>query len=183
MLLDEECVLLFRYGEERGRIEVFRRYVSKIYSLVRLAWPNLSFKIDRQEIYSRFFKALNNALLSYRFEKVLFQTYFVHALQNELKNLSVKETHRIENGSFRLSDSLPNLDNLGLEDVVPSKELTPLEYSLRMEKYQAIAKKYSLLNEEEKKVLFYRLQGLTYEAIAEKSGLTRKKIRLRLAKN
>ncbi|MDO4499762.1 MAG: sigma-70 family RNA polymerase sigma factor [Erysipelotrichaceae bacterium] len=160
--------------------ELLKQYKNMIYSIINTYETDYGdYKVNREDLFQEGCIALYDACFSYTFDRdVKFSTY-VYVLIKRRISLAYKkslltyqmETYSLDNIS--LSDHCSNIATQYVCD-------NPIAYHARQERNEAIQEKLSKLREQDREIIMLRINNYSYEEIAQKLNIKKKRIDNRL---
>ena len=177
---DEDAVLVrfFQKGDKAAFDKLVRKHKDKLFNLVYWFLGDYQEANDcAQEIFIKVFKSLKK----FRFESA-FSTWLYRIATNTCKN-------RLKSSAYRWKKKTVSLESPeGSKSVNPSFELeddspSPANELEKKERLMLIQKAINALPEEQNRVVVLRdIQGLSYEEIADITGLNLGTVKSRLAR-
>jgi RNA polymerase sigma-70 factor (ECF subfamily) len=177
---DEDAALVraFQKGDKAAFDNLVRKHKDKLFNLVYWFLGDYQEANDcAQEIFIKVFKSLKK----FRFEAA-FSTWLYRIATNTCKN-------RLKSLAYRWKKKTVSLENPeGSKSVNPSFELednspSPVNELEKKERLMLIKKAINALPEEQNRVVVLRdIQGLSYEEIADITGLNLGTVKSRLAR-
>ena len=177
---DEDAVLVrfFQKGDKAAFDKLVRKHKDKLFNLVYWFLGDYQEANDcAQEIFIKVFKSLKK----FRFESA-FSTWLYRIATNTCKN-------RLKSSAYRWKKKTVSLENPeGSKSVNPSFEVeddspSPVNELEKKERLMLIQKAINALPEEQNRVVVLRdIQGLSYEEIADITGLNLGTVKSRLAR-
>jgi RNA polymerase sigma-70 factor (ECF subfamily) len=177
---NEDAVLVraFQKGDKAAFDKLVRKHKDKLFNLVYWFLGDYQEANDcAQEIFIKVFKSLKK----FRFEAA-FSTWLYRIATNTCKN-------RLKSSAYRWKKKTVSLENPeGSKSANPSFELednspSPVNELEKKERLMLIKKTINALPEEQNRVIVLRdIQGLSYEEIADITGLNLGTVKSRLAR-